>query len=194
MSSRRGCYCFILITREILIIVTLLISYEFPTRMINLRGQLLRKLSSSRKTVKLCLRIGRKSVSSRYIEISKQPKSFLPSVLSSLYRLPLISETKKEKKVKRRPKNLVLNRHDTRNRGNVVGCGQSLTNERTGNEGDPAISSDGRQRSDKFMAFPTDLFPGPRWLLRIADYSRSNFREETGRKEMETRVSLSGGQ
>lgn len=66
-----------------------------------------------------------------YVEISKQPKSFLPSVLSSLYRLPLISETKKEKKVKRRPKNLVLNsaRHDTRNRGNVVGCGQSLTNE-----------------------------------------------------------------
>lgn len=162
--------------------------------MINLRGQLLRKLSSSRKTVKLCLGIGRKSVSSRYIEISKQSKSFLPSVLSSLYRLPLISETKKEKKVKRRPKNLVLNRHDTRNRGNVVGCGQSLTNERTGNEGDPAISSDGRQRSDKFMAFPTDLFPGPRWLFRIADYSRSNFREETGRKEMETRVSLSGGQ
>lgn len=129
-----------------------------------------------------------------HVEISKQPKSFFPSVLSSLYRLPLISETKKEKKVKRRPKNLVLNRHDTRNRGNVVGCGQSLTNERTGNEGDPAISSDGRQRSDKFMAFPTDLFPGPRWLLRIADYSRSNFREETGRKEMETRVSLSGGQ
>lgn len=43
----------------------------------------------------------------------------------------------------------------------IVG-GQSLTGERTGNEGDPAISSDGRQRSDKFMAFPTDLFPGPR--------------------------------
>lgn len=163
--------------------------------MINLRGQLLRKLSSSRKTVKLCLRIGRKSVSSRYMSKSRNnPNPFFLPFLSSLYRLPLISETKKEKKVKRRPKNLVLNRHDTRNRGNVVGCGQSLTNERTGNEGDPAISSDGRQRSDKFMAFPTDLFPGPRWLLRIADYSRSNFREETGRKEMETRVSLSGGQ
>lgn len=71
--------------------------------------------------------------------------------------------------------------------GGVVG-GQSLTGERTGNEGDPAISSDGRQRSDKFMAFPTDLFPGPRWpLLRIADYSRSNFREEIVRKEVETR-------
>lgn len=69
----------------------------------------------------------------------------------------------------------------------IVG-GQSLTGERTGNEGDPAISSDGRQRSDKFMAFPTDLFPGPRWpLLRIADYSRSNFREEIVRKEVETR-------
>lgn len=99
MSSRRGCYCFILITREILIIVTLLISYEFPTRMINLRGQLLRKLSSSRKTVKLCLRIGRKWVSSRYMSKSGNNPNpfFLPFFLPCTVYLSLARRKKKKK-------------------------------------------------------------------------------------------------
>lgn len=193
MSSRRGCYCFILITREILIIVTLLISYEFPTRMINLRGQLLRKLSSSRKTVKLCLRIGRKSVSSRYMSKSGNNPNpfFLPFFLSCTVYLSLARRKKKKKLKDVRKIWFGPPRYKKPRERSWL---WPISNERTGNEGDPAISSDGRQRSDKFMAFPTDLFPGPRWLLRIADYSRSNFREETGRKEMETRVSLSGGQ